>query len=281
MKKGLLSIIAFLLFSACNGGDMPEKTISFTALKDVPVSSWEKLAQKNIFFGHQSVGFNIIDGIKDLMRDSPQIKLDIVEFEKPSDLNAPVFCHAWVGNNMDPQSKIDSFANIVENGIGNKVDIAFFKLCFVDITDGRDVDNIFFEYKKAMSRLAKEYPKTRFIHVTIPLTWKPVGVKGWIRKIKDLVKKIIGRPVFDYYDNIPRNQFNDLLRKEYDGKEPMFDLAKVESTFPDGKRASFTKEGKAYYTLVPDYTYDGGHLNELGRQIAAEQLLVLLANLSE
>ncbi|OEU51706.1 MAG: hypothetical protein BA868_08700 [Desulfobacterales bacterium C00003106] len=75
MKKGLLSIIAFLLFSACNGGDMPEKTISFTALKDVPVSSWEKLAQKNIFFGHQSVGFNIMDGIKDLMKENPQIKL--------------------------------------------------------------------------------------------------------------------------------------------------------------------------------------------------------------
>jgi len=33
----------------------------------------EKLSQKKIYFGHQSVGFNIIDGIKDIMKENPQI----------------------------------------------------------------------------------------------------------------------------------------------------------------------------------------------------------------
>ena len=51
-------------------------------------------------------------------------------------------------------------------------------------------------------------------------------------------------------------QFNELLIKEYDGKEPVFDLAEIESTRPDGRRETFTKDGKTYYSLIPDYTYD-------------------------
>ena len=86
--------------------------------------------------------------------------------------------------------------------------------------------------------------------------------------------------MWGYDDNIKRNQFNELLRKEYDGKAPIFDLARTESTLPDGKRSSFSKDGKNYYFMVPDYTHDGGHLNELGRKRAAEQLLVVLTAVS-
>ncbi|MBW2608023.1 MAG: hypothetical protein JRD05_10355 [Deltaproteobacteria bacterium] len=71
-----------------------------------------------------------------------------------------------------------------------------------------------------------------------------------------------------------------MLRKEYDGKEPVFDIAKIESTFPNGTRCSFTKDGKTYYSMVPEYTYDSGHLNETGRKKVAEQLLILLAQLN-
>ena len=56
-------------------------------------------------------------------------------------------------------------------------------------------------------------------------------------------------------------------------------VQKLESTFSDGTRATFTKDGKTHYSLVPEYTYDSGHLNETGRKKAAEQLLILLASL--
>jgi hypothetical protein len=71
-----------------------------------------------------------------------------------------------------------------------------------------------------------------------------------------------------------------MLRKEYTGKEPIFDLAALESTNPDGTRLSFTQNGKTAYALVPTYTTDGGHLNEQGRKLVAEQLLIFLASLS-
>ena len=55
------------------------------------------------------------------------------------------------------------------------------------------------------------------------------------------------------------------------------DIAYFESTYPDGKRSTFTKEGKSYFDLAPEYTYDDGHLNEKGRQWVAEHLLNFLA----
>ena len=275
----LLVSIPLFLMGGCNGVKMPEKNISLATIKGVPDSAWKKLSEKKIFFGHQSVGFNIIEGLEDIMRENHQIRLNIVKIDNPADFNAPLFAHAWIGENTDPQSKIDAFTNFMEKAIGDKADIAFFKFCYVDVTAKTDINKVFDDYKKAVSRLKKRYAETTFIYVTVPLTSKPSGVKGWVKKTKNLVKKIGGRPVFDYYDNIKRSQFNEMLREEYDGKDPVFDLAKIESTFPDGRRASFTKDGKTYYSMVPDYTYDGGHLNELGRKIAAEQLLFLLANL--
>ena len=259
IKPALIILFLATFLIACNGGKMAEEKVHFTSIKDIPNSAWEKLSQKKIFFGHQSVGFNIIDGLKDIMKEYPQIKLNI-------------FAHARVGKNKDPKSKIDAFAHVMEKGIGNKADIAFLKFCYVDVMAGTDVHKVFTEYMNTMSRLKKTYPKTNFIHVTVPLTTRQTGIKARI-------KKLIGKPVGGYDDNIKRNEFNELLIKEYDGKEPVFDLAKVESTFPDGTQATFSKDGMTYYSMVPDYTYDGGHLNEIGRKKVAEQLLILLANL--
>ncbi|MCK5076580.1 MAG: hypothetical protein KAR38_09400, partial [Calditrichia bacterium] len=71
-------------------------------------------------------------------------------------------------------------------------------------------------------------------------------------------------------------EYNELLKETFKD-EPVFNLAKVESTYPDGSRESFTQNGKTYYSLIRNYTYDGGHLNELGRQIAAKELMKVLA----
>ena len=148
MRK-CLSIILLLVFTACTGEKMPEKTVSYGSIKDLPNSAWEKLSQKKIFFGHQSVGFNIIDGLKDIMKENPQIKLNIVETSNPADFNHPLFAHARVGKNTYPKSKIDAFADFMEEGIGNKADIAFLKFCYVDVMAGTDSQKVFDDYKKS------------------------------------------------------------------------------------------------------------------------------------
>ena len=70
------------------------------------------------------------------------------------------------------------------------------------------------------------------------------------------------------------NEINKLLKKPSE-------KAKIESSYPDGSREYFVKDNKAYYSLIPAYTNDGGHLNETGRKIVASELIRFLASLSE
>ena len=120
-----------------------------------------------------------------------------------------------------------------------------------------------------MDSIKKRSPYLTLIHVTIPLT---AFQTGW----KVPLKKLLGKEVGGYKENINRYIVNEKL-KEYYKSDPIFDLSKIESTYPDGSRESFEQDGKIYYALVPDYTYDGGHLNELGRKLAAKGLIRVLA----
>jgi hypothetical protein len=263
----------FLIFQiSCSGGEMSKETIKFPSIKDVSVSKWEKLAQKKIYFGHQSVGHNIIEGIRDLIKEYSDISLNIVETSNQANFELGIFAHSKVGKNMDPISKIYEFKTFMNNGLGGKADKAFFKFCYIDINPKTHVEHLFAEYKNTMLQLKLNYPKTKFIHVTIPLKIVQTGPRAWI-------KKLMGRPIGGYKDNIKRNQFNDLLRTAYREKEPIFDLALVESTYSDGSRQKFQFKGNSYHALIPEYSYDGRHLNQKGRKIVAEQLLIYMANL--
>jgi len=239
-------------------------------LKNIPQETWQTLAGKKIYFGHQSVGYNIIDGVKAIMREDPDIKLNIVKTSDPSVITHGAFVHSEIGNNTDPQSKIESFEQVMGSGMGEKVDIAFFKFCYVDIDPQMDIQTIFSRYKDSITQLREKYPHVKFIHITVPL-------EGEIVTWKVRINRLLGRvQLWDHTKNIKRNEYNDLLRKEYAGKEPIYDLAELESTYPDGKRCAFMNSGRQYYSLVAKYTFDGGHLNELGKKRAAENLLLTL-----
>jgi len=234
-----------------------------------PVTSeiLEKLCQKKIFFGHQSVGFNIIAGIVDIVNDYPGIPLKILESRKINDLNKPVFAHSRIGHNTDATGKIEDFRNLISNEIGYKLEIAFLKLCYVDITAKSDIKTIFKSYQLAMENISKSYPSLKIIHWTVPLT---VSKISW----KTNIKKLLGKRVWECEDNIKRNQFNTLIRKTYSGRQPVFDLAQIES-----QMATVRLLGELIETLRPEYTDDGGHLNIVGRRTVAEQLLLFLSTL--
>lgn len=276
IKQFLVLLITILLITitvACSGGEMEQNKVTYSSLKDVPNSAWDKLSNKKIYFGHQSVGFNIVDGMKDLMNDYPQIKLNIVETNKLEDLkDGGVFAHSTVGQNTDPKSKIDDFSKFIRAGIGSKADAAALKFCFVDITSKTEVSKVFEDYKNEIGNIKQTYPNLAIIHFSEPLTQRQTGWRVFI-------KKIIGRSIGGVAENMKRTEYNELLIKEFQGKDPILDIAKIESTYPDGTRCSFEKDGKTYYSLAPEYTNDGGHLNELGRKKVAEQLLLLLVNL--
>jgi hypothetical protein len=253
---------------------MPEEKVTFPSIKDVPAEKWQKLSQKKIYFGHQSVGNNIIAGIQDLMKEYPQIKVNIVETTDESDFKVGLLAHSRVGKNVDPKSKVADFMNFIDSGIGKKADAAALKFCYVDMNAGTDVGGILVNYNSSIDQLKSKYPEMTVIHFTEPLT---TSKTTWKTRLKKLMGK---KEIWEYDDNIKRNEYNDMLVKQYEGKEPIFDIAKIQSTNPDGTRCSFSKDGKTYYSMVPEYTNDGGHLNEVGRKKVAEQFLILLANLN-
>ncbi len=266
-----LSILTF----GCKEDEMEFQKDQNSAFNDISDSAWEILSKKKIFFGHRSVGNNIIAGVDDLIKSNPQIKLKIVETSDPTDFKAGVFAHTKVGENGFPQSKTKSFMKYMDEGFGKKANFSFMKFCFADIKVDSDINAILADYKNVMKKVKNKFPETTFIHVTVPLTTINPTWRTW-------VKKCLGKTfIWEYDHNVRRNEFNNLLINEYRGNEPVFDLAKFESTLPDGTQSSFTRNGKNYLSMFPGYSRDGGHLNEFGRMIVAEKLLLFLLKLDK
>lgn len=276
LKHSFVLFFLCCLMIGCDGNNMRSTgKMELSTIKDVQASAWEELKEKKIYFGHQSVGNNIIEGLKDWGRQKPEVKLRIIRLQDSYKIDSPGLYQASIGKNDYPRSKIDAFVAAMRQGIGNSADIAFFKFCFVDITAGTNVPELFDYYVEKMALLKQEYPKMTFVHFTVPLLRRnQISFKGYI-------KKLLGKSdgFFNDSNNIRRNEFNKLMREKYHGEEPVFDLAGIESAYPDGRRCTFTKNGKIYYSFVSDYTDDGGHLNGKGRGFVAEQLLIFLAAL--
>lgn len=259
--------VACSFFVGCRGENMDEMRNIRTQLDSIPKAGWEALAGKKIFFGHQSVGLNIIDGIRDLMAGYSTIRLDIRETSNLIDLLKPVFAHSLIGRNTDAKSKIDHFRKILDGGIGEVADIAMLKFCYVDIDRNTDVESLFEYYDETVTTIKEKYPTLKLITVTVPLTNKPRG-------FKPLIKKILGQYSALQDDNIKRNIFNNKLRAKY-GRS-IYDLADIEASLPKGRKAGFKKNGAFIALLNPAFTNDGGHLNRIGKQVVATDLLLFL-----
>ncbi len=256
-------VIGFLYFEYSRGDDMNYEKIPPKSISDITGETLTALSQKRIFFGHQSIGNNIMEGLARLSDAHEALNLNIVKTADLAGIEGPVFAHAIVGKNLDPKSKVDDFVRLMKTNLKDKVDIAFFKFCYVDIRSDTDLEPILDYYKSAMDQLKKECPNVTFFHSTVPLNLKTPGMKGF-------VKNILGRD-----HNIKRSEYNRMLRKVYDSKE-IFDLERFVSTYPDGRRE---KGGKNSFAIVPAYSSSGGHLNEKGQEVIAVQLLDFLASL--
>lgn len=244
-----------------------ERTLPTAALQEADLTDQQArtLSTQKVFFGHQSVGENIIQGIQEMMASDPRLRLNIVDSRNPEAVPAPAFVESHIGQNTDPRSKNSDFLAMMNQGFAG---IAMLKYCYVDIGEATDAQQMFNSYQAMIEEVRRNHPEIRIVHITVPLTTVGSTTKAW-------VKSMLGKNTAQD-DNIKRNRFNSLLVQAY-GKEPIFDLATVESTHSDGSRSYFKNGSELIYTLAPEYTTDGGHLNQAGRRIAAERLLKVLA----
>ena len=234
-------------------------------------AQWERLATKRIFFGHQSVGANILDGVRDLMAEDSTLRLNLVRSPAPSSVAGPALIEAFVGENGNPSSKGNGFAADLAQGMGAEGGIALYKYCYLDMQPGADPAALFAMYRANMDSLAARHPEVTFVHVTMPLTTTGSAPK-------QLLKKLMGKATTTDL-NAGRNRYNAMLRETYGRKAPVFDLAEIESTRADGSRSFVTRGGQTIYTLAPEWTDDGGHLNAAGRKRVARAFLAYLASL--
>ncbi|MBI5039785.1 MAG: hypothetical protein HZB57_00790 [Gammaproteobacteria bacterium] len=227
-----------------------------------------ELQTARVFFGHQSVGGNIMAGVQDILTAS-NTTLPILELGKADALPAGFILHTPVGKNTEPKTKCDDFKRIVDQQLAGKIDYALLKFCYIDIDEKSDVDTLFAYYRATLDDLKARHPEITFIHVTAPLRHSPTGLGVWVREL-------LGKPNRSKLANVKRQTFNERLLSTYAG-DPIFDLAASESTYPDGRREAFTHNGKTYYSLIGAYTNDGGHLNALSRKKVAADFIRSLA----
>jgi hypothetical protein len=266
-----------LLLLSCGGTDVSQSKDRTDAgappvAPMAPVSDavWRDAGSERIWFGHQSVGGNILDGLRELGAGT-SAPLHIVGSRTATDAR-PALYEFHIGENGRPETKMADFAAALAPLGDTASGVALFKYCFLDITPGTNVDALFAQHRATVRALQAQHPHLTFVHVTAPLTRDETGPKR-------LLKQLLGKPT-TRDANRRRNAFNAMLRREF-ASEPIFDLARVESTRPDGARAAFTAGGDSVFTLAPEYTDDGGHLNAAGRRAAAAELVATLARVAK
>ena len=235
------------------------------ATDQITPDEWKSVTQKRILFGHQSVGNNILAGVRHLAKEAG-VKLHVTESR--SAMTDFGITHFKIGQNEDPRSKIKDFADTLRVYKGQNVDIALMKLCYIDIKKDTDVKKLAEDYISSLSSLSNQYPNTTFIAVTTPITTVQHGPKAWI-------KYLTGQTPSGYIENYRRHQFNDILRNVYSRQGRLFDLAKIEA---EGN-SKYQYQGHPLEILNPVISSDGGHLNSLGERLVAARMLKFIATL--
>ncbi len=272
MKKLYFICVVIILILSCQSNSGKTELLP-SALKSVTEVQWKSLAKKRIYIGYRSVGYNIVRGIQDLNGMDPKMHFRIINAEnRPDENKSGIFC-SFVRQNASPQVNAHDFITLADSWLKDNIDIAYIR--FTPYYGEKNMDVMISDYKKAMAVLKKRFPHTIFIHGTFPLPHVKLS-------FKTRIKQMVGwKDMWEFGDIIPTNQYNEKLRNAFLGKEPFFDLANFESTFPDGERSRVALGGRDYYQLAPLYARDNIHLNKNGEQFIAAHFLLFLVKLQE
>lgn len=233
------------------------------------------VAGLRIFFGHQSVGGNILDATAEVFEASGATAPEIVEADDAEVVSGPMIVHSFVGQNRDPLGKITEFDRIIRSGMGDTVDVAVLKLCYIDIRDSSHVDEIFVAYRDTLAALERDFPDVTFLYVTVPLTTE---FGGPVQRAKQRIKGMLGRDnLYVPADNVAREQLNSLIRAEYAETGRLFDIAAIQATDLEGNRRVRSHDGSEYYAMEAVISSNPGHLNATGGAVVASAFYSAIA----
>ena len=258
------ALASVLTLPACGVSPVHTNDADSATLDSVPAETWNALASRRVFFAHQSVGSNVAEGVAVLLAEHKAIPLRLIRSSNPDTISGGAIFHNNVGENGAPMSKTDGFTRIVLASATAPIDIAMQKFCYADFDKTTNPDSIFAAYVQRIEALRAERPNLQIVHVTTPLLERRFS-------LKDVARSALGRTtVRERMERVSR--YNELLRRRYEGVDPIFALATLEAA----------NSTDAPQSLAPEYaTPDGGHLNALGERVAATHFLMFLATLPQ
>lgn len=259
-------LVMAALLGCSNRAEQADRGVS-PDLSRITAEQWQALSQRTVYFGHQSVGVNIVDGIRELAAQNPQVQIKISTGAAAD--RGPGLVEFLVGENTDPDSKNRAFLAATQGRL-DPGSVLMFKYCYVDIDENTDASALFEGYRQTVAALRARHPDAIVVHVTMPLT-ADAPLRNWVNMLR-------GRPTRLTWNGV-RSRYNELLRAAYEGREPVYDLAAAEATRSDGSLQYSVVEGHKVFAMADEWTSDGGHLNAAGRQRAAAQFLTTLASL--
>lgn len=278
MRVLLIPVVIFLVCCGCDTtNDMGRGEVALESIETVSENEIKRIAGKiegkKILFGHMSVGDNMLDGLRMYMAPlgitTQKTEIDGQPLDKEADI-----IHFYIGKNTQPKDKVDDFVKLIEKkALHSPIDFAVMKFCYADFRPDTDPRVIYDYYLEAIVSLKKKYPQISFFHMTVPLTITT-------NTIKDRIKRLIGKEPWSDGCNRVRTAYNSILLNEVD-KSMVFDIARIESTWPNGKREKTEKENHKWYSMVPLFTNDGGHLNDVGKKVVASEFIVFLDKVIE
>lgn len=242
------------------------------ALQRGDVARWRAVARRPVYFGHQSVGEDITAGLSAL-NDEFDLGLRIVQTRVPSAVAQPAFVHFHAGRNQDPASKNADLLKILAARPRPDHALVLLKYCYVDVDQSTNVAAVFASYMAMVETIRARYPDVTIIHATVPLTTVETATKA-------RVKRLLGRHT-SREDALARQRYNALMRVAFAGREPLFDIARLEAGRGDGGRSTYALGDQQIEVLSDENTRDGGHLNQHGQRLVARELLNLLAKTIE
>ena len=268
MSNLLAACAVLMLTAACSDRSAQPGAEAMHDLKRITSEQWQTLSQRTVYFGHQSVGANIIGGVLEVTAQNPEIPIRVASGQRAA--SAGVLNEFLIGRNEDPDSKNAGFVAATQGALGPRP-VLMLKYCYVDVDEGTDAQALFERYRETVATLHAQHPDAQIVHFTLPLATEP-------SKLRYLMNTVRGIPT-TRDANARRDEYNRLLRTAYASREPVFDLAALESTRADGTLEYGVFDGRQIPALAPEWSSDGAHLNPSGAKRIAEQLLATLASL--
>jgi hypothetical protein len=238
----IFRLVVLVLFLGCSSDPAPKPGV---------VQMSPSLGSSRFFFGHQSVGRDVIAGLQEI---SPGLR--VMQMNQVDSTVSGALLESNLGHNGNPASKDEAFLEAIA-GLGPG-DVAFYKYCYVDMSPNTEPAALFARYSATLDSADRTGIHT--IAMTMPITSLAPAWKRW-------VKRGLGR-VTELELNSKRQLFNDMVRDRYEA-HVLIDIARLESTLEDGTRIAASVEGRSIEVLPSDYTDDGAHLNERGRRHVA------------